>query len=128
MQGFGVTLPAGHHLLDMTDRELEQGGDQLRLMLGEQADGGRGEVGDDGVDLPAGQLAGAVGGGGDRQLAQAAGVAYQAGGVAGGPPGEPDQPGFHRPGSVERPGLVAVELAHGGGDRGVATVVGRRGR
>ena len=49
-------------------------------------------------------LTSAVGGGGHRQLAQASGVAYEAGGVAEGPPGESDEPGFlHRAGPIQRP-------------------------
>ena len=102
-QGVGVAAPAGHHRFDVADGELDQGGDQFRFVLGEQCDGGRGELGDDGVDLPAGQLAGAVGGGGDRELAEGAGVAHEAGGVARGTPGESDEPCFHRAGPVERP-------------------------
>ena len=57
MQCVGVALPAGHHPLDVADGEFEQGGDQFRFMLGEQRQRVGREVGDDGVDLPTGQLA-----------------------------------------------------------------------
>ena len=35
-EGLGVTLPAGHHRLDVADGKLDQGGDQFRLVFGEQ--------------------------------------------------------------------------------------------
>ena len=39
-EGVGVTTPAGHHRLHLADGELDHGGHQLRLVVGEQSDGG----------------------------------------------------------------------------------------
>jgi hypothetical protein len=64
----GAPGPVLHRDRGVAHRKAGEFGDQLRFVLGEQADSAVLEVGHDRLDLPTGQDTVPVGGGRDREL------------------------------------------------------------
>src|SRR5919106_1572576 len=119
---FGVAGPGLHPGRGLGHRQLRKPGDELGLVLGEQAGGAVAQVGDDGLHLPPRQGPGAVGGGHDGQLAEPAGGLGAQGGVAAGALGPAPQPGGHGGGAVVAPHLGPIVLTDGGNEFGVEPV------
>jgi hypothetical protein len=109
----------------VTDRQVDQVGDQFGFVFGEQAHGAVLEVHDDGLDLPTRQHAVAIGGRGHGELTQAAGGSGAAGGLAAGLAGVVAQPRGHGSGAVVAPYLGSVVFTDRGQKLGIEPICQR---